>query len=403
MLPKPRGYPPENNTQYFNDSMAKDALDDMRPPAPGQLSPAGSTPYVVPNNTPVEVPMPPITPYQGRAPLNSMTAEAPMPTTPQAMIPEQSQGVTLNIPSPETYFQPIEKVAKNPWIPPWLDTRSKTPILRKPQVILPNLPSGYDMRSPSVPPAPHNTPEGYVENARYRRSKSLTPPEHYQMILPKATPLPVMTSTVTGFQTPIQSNYPTQGGVTSQYPSVAPPSYRTQDVRHVQAPSPPNLNIMVPTGGGEPPNYPPPSPIRDHLDPPRQSRQVHDPLLSDQQHDSRWSSHNSTGRSSYVAKPKFNLKTFGKDDSYTIDEFISTMNDYVMGFPGQDHEIRAAVKSYLTGEAACVVIDADAQTWEDIKTVLLAHYRPDGEDRTHMASLLTMKRKYNETPSSLSV
>ena len=94
--------------------------------------------------------------------------------------------------------------------------------------------------------------------------------------------------------------------------------------------------------------------------------------------------------------PKFNLKTFGRDDNYTIDEFISVMGDYILGFPGQDNEMRAVVKSYLTGEASNVVIDADAKTWDEIKTVLLEHYRPAGEDRMHMAALMAMQKNKHE-------
>ena len=51
-----------------------------------------------------------------------------------------------------------------------------------------------------------------------------------------------------------------------------------------------------------------------------------------------------------------------------------------------------------------VVLDAGCITWEDIKEALLAHYRPDGEDRTHMAALMSMQKKSkSETASSLSV
>ena len=90
-------------------------------------------------------------------------------------------------------------------------------------------------------------------------------------------------------------------------------------------------------------------------------------------------------------RPKFNLRTFGKDvEQYTIDEFISTMDDYVKPFDQDSNELRACIKSHLTGEAASVVLNADAQTWEDMKAALLLHYRPDGEDRTHMAALENM-------------
>ena len=35
--------------------------------------------------------------------------------------------------------------------------------------------------------------------------------------------------------------------------------------------------------------------------------------------------------------------------------------------------------------------------------MLLEHYRPEGEDRTHMTALIAMRRKKGEAPSSLSV
>ena len=116
----------------------------------------------------------------------------------------------------------------------------------------------------------------------------------------------------------------------------------------------------------------------------------------------RWQTGN-TSSSSRMPRPKFNLKTFGRDESYTIDEFISVMNDYVQGFEADSPELMASIKSHLTGEAASVVLDADCRTWEEIKEALLMHYRPDGEDRTHMATLMSMKRKSGETPSSLAV
>ena len=103
-------------------------------------------------------------------------------------------------------------------------------------------------------------------------------------------------------------------------------------------------------------------------------------------------------------RPKFNLKTFGKDiESYTIDEFISVMDDYVKPFALDSDELRASIKSHVTGEASSVIIDADAKTWPEMKAALLLHYRPDGEDRTHMAALMVMKKKDKETPSSLAV
>ena len=57
-------------------------------------------------------------------------------------------------------------------------------------------------------------------------------------------------------------------------------------------------------------------------------------------------------------RPKFNLHTFGKDvEQYTIDEFVSTMDDYVKPFALDSNELRACIKSHLTGEAASVVLD----------------------------------------------
>ena len=64
-----------------------------------------------------------------------------------------------------------------------------------------------------------------------------------------------------------------------------------------------------------------------------------------------------------------------------------TMDDYVKPFAPDSDELKACIKSHLTGEAASVVLDADAQTWEEMKAALLLHFRPDGEDRTHMAAL----------------
>ena len=103
-------------------------------------------------------------------------------------------------------------------------------------------------------------------------------------------------------------------------------------------------------------------------------------------------------------RPKFNLRTFGKDvEQYTIDEFVSTMDDYVKPFAPDSDELRACIKSHLTGEVSSVVLDADAQTWDEIRAALLLHYRPEGEDRTHMAALQYMRQKKGETPASLAV
>ena len=124
---------------------------------------------------------------------------------------------------------------------------------------------------------------------------------------------------------------------------------------------------------------------------------------SRQQHSSRFAS-GSASFNQRSPRPKFNLKTFGKDiESYTIDEFISVMDDYVKPFAPDSDELRASIKSHVTGEASSVIIDADAKTWPEMKAALLLHYRPDGEDRTHMAALMAMKRKDKETPSSLAV
>ena len=80
------------------------------------------------------------------------------------------------------------------------------------------------------------------------------------------------------------------------------------------------------------------------------------------------------------------------------------MDDYVRGFDhAQPEDISAAVRSYLTGEAATIVFDSDAKTWEQIKATLIGHFRPEGEDRTHMAKLMSMRRNKGETPASLAV
>ena len=91
-------------------------------------------------------------------------------------------------------------------------------------------------------------------------------------------------------------------------------------------------------------------------------------------------------------RPKFSLRTFrGDTDKYDVDKFISTVDDYIMGYDKNSIEVRASVKSHLTCEAARVVIDAEAKKWDKMKEALLAQYRPDGEDRTHMAILYTMQ------------
>ena len=103
-------------------------------------------------------------------------------------------------------------------------------------------------------------------------------------------------------------------------------------------------------------------------------------------------------------RPKFHLRTFGKDvDNYTIEEFISIMNDYVKPFDKDSNELRACIKTHITGEAAIVVLNADAQTWEDMKTALLLHYRPECEYRAHMATLEIIRQQNGESPASLAV
>ena len=63
----------------------------------------------------------------------------------------------------------------------------------------------------------------------------------------------------------------------------------------------------------------------------------------------------------------------------------------------------ASVKSYLAGEAATIVYDADVSTWEEIKDVLWRHYVPEGYDRSQQSALVYMKREKGEKPSTLSV
>ena len=115
-----------------------------------------------------------------------------------------------------------------------------------------------------------------------------------------------------------------------------------------------------------------------------------------------WDTRSSSGRSRAM-KPKFNLRTFGRDPAYTIEEFISTMNDYVRGFDDQPHEIVAAVKSFIAGEAATIVLDSGADCWEGIRDALWAHYRPVGDDRTHQHIMAKMKKHPDESAQSLSI
>ena len=69
------------------------------------------------------------------------------------------------------------------------------------------------------------------------------------------------------------------------------------------------------------------------------------------------------------------------------------MDDYIKRYPVSDpEEVCAAVRSHLTGVASQIVIDAKDKSWQDIRKTLLGHYRPDGEDRTHMAMLISMQR-----------
>ena len=244
------------------------------------------------------------------------------------------------------------------------------------------------VKGPSHSPrGPHRAPPEFNMTARYEDDHKYIPPHN------RREQQEVKTSTMN------QSHNPDR---TSSKQPVDSDSYhvpnrnnnRSQDARE-NSNYPPSRNnwstTRVSNNRSRQGNYP-------------QARRL-DPASPDGgRHNSRWDSFNSSGnRSSYRPKPKFNLKTFGRDENYTIDEFISVMDDYVLGFPGQTEETCAVVKSYLTGEASSVVIDADAKTWEEIKAVLLDHYRPAGEDRTHMAALLAMQRKRGEAPSSLAV
>ena len=102
-------------------------------------------------------------------------------------------------------------------------------------------------------------------------------------------------------------------------------------------------------------------------------------------------------------RPRFNLRTFGKDPSYTIEEFLSTMDDYVTSFEDCEEEAVASVKSYLAGEASALVIDAGARKWAEIREVLRDHYIPPGHEKTHQTALVNMKLYKGETPTSLSI
>ena len=56
---------------------------------------------------------------------------------------------------------------------------------------------------------------------------------------------------------------------------------------------------------------------------------------------SRFDSRNTSGVQRPL-RPKFNLRTFGKDvEQYTIDEFISTMDDYVKPFDQDSDELKS--------------------------------------------------------------
>ena len=97
-------------------------------------------------------------------------------------------------------------------------------------------------------------------------------------------------------------------------------------------------------------------------------------------------------------RPKFNLRTFGKDNSYTIEEFLSTTEDYVASFEDCPAEAVSSVKSYLAGEAAAIVHDAGVTTWEEIRKVLLEHYVPLGHERANQSALSYLKRERGENP-----
>ena len=79
------------------------------------------------------------------------------------------------------------------------------------------------------------------------------------------------------------------------------------------------------------------------------------------------------------------------------------MEDYVAGFEDCPQGAVASVKSYLAGEAAAIIVDANVSTWEEIKTVLLEHYVPQGHDRAQQSALSYMKREKGEKASTLSV
>ena len=118
----------------------------------------------------------------------------------------------------------------------------------------------------------------------------------------------------------------------------------------------------------------------------------------------RNTSMNTTYRGGHRFRPKFNLREFGLDERYTIDEFISVMDDYVKSCDQTpESEVVSMVRSYLKGVAATIVIAARVSTWQEIRGVLLEHYRPEGEDRTHMAKLMSMRRLKGESPLALSV
>ena len=163
----------------------------------------------------------------------------------------------------------------------------------------------------------------------------------------------------------------------------------------------------IPSNGGGGSSGPPPPNFTpgDSLYPNRDVREI--PTFDDSHSGPHWNSisHSSGGRSNYKFRPKFNLKQFGQDNNYSIEEFISVMNDYIRinMDSAEPDDIAAAAKSYLTGEAMTIILDAEATTWSGIKKALLAHYRPAGEDRTHMAKLLNMRRQNNETPASLAI
>ena len=79
------------------------------------------------------------------------------------------------------------------------------------------------------------------------------------------------------------------------------------------------------------------------------------------------------------------------------------MDDYVTSFGDCEEEAVASVKSYLTGEASALVIDAGAREWEEIREVLIKHYVPPGHEKTHQTALASMRLLKGETPTSLSI